>query len=175
MKVIFTDNIASVDQQQWNMLAGDKNPFIQYDFLNALEQNDCLQSWGWYPQHCLLYDEDTLIGACPAYIKDNSYGEFVFDWAWADAYQRNGLDYYPKLVTAIPFTPAQGPRLLASKQHLDSNGRPVDSRDIKRGLIDALLAFAEKNKLSSAHFLFCENDDIEQLSDAGLMLSLIHI
>jgi predicted N-acyltransferase len=170
MKVIFTDNIASVEQQQWNTLAGDQNPFIQYDFLNALEQNDCLQSWGWYPQHCLLYDEDTLIGACPAYIKDNSYGEFVFDWAWADAYQRNGLDYYPKLVTAIPFTPAQGPRLLASKQHIDCNGKPVNSRDIKRGLIDALLAFAENNKLSSAHFLFCENDDIEQLSDAGLML-----
>ena len=170
MKIVFTDNIASIEEQHWNRLAGDQNPFIQHDFLNALEQHDCLQPWGWYPQHCLLYDGETLIGACPAYIKENSYGEFVFDWAWADAYQRNGLEYYPKLVTAIPFTPAQGPRLLASTVHRDASGELVDSRTIKRGLIDAMLAFADNNDLSSAHFLFCESDDIEQLSDAGLML-----
>ena len=99
MKVVFTDKIASVSAEHWNKLAGDSNPFIQHDFLNALEQHDCLQRWGWQPQHCLLFDDKTLIGACPAYLKINSYGEFVFDWAWADAYQRNGLDYYPKLVT----------------------------------------------------------------------------
>ena len=169
MKITFTDNIASVEETHWNDLAGDSNPFIQHDFLNALEQHDCLQRWGWYPQHCLLYDEDTLIGACPAYIKDNSYGEFVFDWAWAEAYQQHGLQYYPKLVTAIPFTPAQGPRLLAKSDHKDANGKQLEQRSIKRGLIDALLAFSEKNELSSAHFLFCEDDDIQQLSDAGLM------
>ena len=106
MKIVFTDNIASVQAEHWNRLAGGSNPFIQHDFLLALEQHDCLKQWGWYPQHCLLYDKKTLIGACPAYIKDNSYGEFVFDWAWADAYQKNGVDYYPKLVTGIPFTPA---------------------------------------------------------------------
>ena len=170
MKIVFTDNIASIDAQHWNDLAGDSNPFIQHDFLLALEQHDCLQQWGWYPQHCLLYDNETLIGACPAYIKDNSYGEFVFDWAWADAYQKNGLDYYPKLVTAIPFTPAQGPRLLASKNHIDGDGINIESAAIKKGLIDALIAFSEKNELSSAHFLFCEDDDVKQLSEAGLML-----
>jgi len=170
MKIVFTDNIASVEARHWNNLAGDSNPFIQHDFLLALEQHDCLKQWGWYPQHCLLYDEETLIGACPAYIKDNSYGEFVFDWAWADAYQKNGLDYYPKLVTCIPFTPAQGPRLLASHNHQDGNNNLVTSDAIKKGLIDALIAFAEKNSLSSAHFLFCETGDIKQLSGAGLML-----
>ena len=113
MKVVFTDRISSIKAEHWDTLVSDANPFIQHDFLNALEQHDCLKNWGWYPQHCLLYDKNTLIGACPAYIKDNSYGEFVFDWAWSDAYQRSGLDYYPKLVTSIPFTPAQGPRLLA--------------------------------------------------------------
>jgi len=163
MKVVFTDSIASVEAGHWNRLAGDSNPFIQHDFLLALEKHDCLQNWGWYPQHCLLYDDDHLIGACPAYIKDNSYGEFVFDWAWADAYERNGLSYYPKLVTAIPFTPAQGPRLLADIDH--SAGKEA----IKKGLVDALLAFAEKNELSSAHFLFCEHDDIDVLDQAGLM------
>ena len=163
MKVVFTNSIASVAADHWNRLAGDSNPFIQHDFLLALEQHDCLQNWGWYPQHCLLYDDDRLIGACPAYIKDNSYGEFVFDWAWADAYERNGLSYYPKLVTAIPFTPAQGPRLLADVDH--SAGKEM----IKKGLVDALLAHSENNELSSAHFLFCESDDIKVLDRAGLM------
>ena len=169
MNIVFTDNIASISPDHWDNLAGDDNPFIQHDFLLALEQHDCLKNWGWLPQHCLLYDEDMLIGACPAYIKDNSYGEFVFDWAWADAYQRNGLDYYPKLVTSIPFTPAQGPRLLASQNHNDINGDPIDSATIKKGLIKALIAHAEQNKLSSAHFLFCEDDDVNILAEAGLM------
>ena len=170
MKIVFTDNIASVKAHQWDNLAGNSNPFIQHDFLNALEQHDCLKQWGWIPQHCLLYDKETLIGACPAYIKDNSYGEFVFDWAWADAYQRNGLDYYPKLVSCIPFTPAQGPRLLASQNHIDANGKLVDPATIKKGLINALIAFAEKNGLSSAHFLFCESNDIELFRETGLLL-----
>lgn len=169
MKIVFTDNIASVEAEHWDNLAGDSNPFIQHDFLLALEQHDCLKNWGWFPQHCLLFDEDTLIGACPAYIKDNSYGEFVFDWAWADAYQRNGLEYYPKLVTAIPFTPAQGPRLLATQNHHDSDGNKIDAGTIKKGLVNALIAHADKNDLSSAHFLFCENEDIEILAGAGLM------
>jgi predicted N-acyltransferase len=170
MQIVFTDKIASVNSKHWDNLAGDSNPFIQHGFLLALEQHDCLQNWGWFPQHCLLYDNETLIGACPAYIKNNSYGEFVFDWAWADAYQQNGLDYYPKLVTSIPFTPAQGPRLLASTNHKDANGKLIDTTTIKKGLINALIAFAEKNDLSSAHFLFCENDDIKMLSETGLML-----
>jgi len=170
MKIVFTNSIASVAADHWNKLAGDSNPFIQHDFLLALEQHDCLKSWGWIPQHCLLYDDEILIGACPAYIKDNSYGEFVFDWAWADAYQRNGLNYYPKLVTSIPFTPAQGPRLLASRNHKDKTGALIESVVIKKGLIDALIAYAEQNNLSSAHFLFCEEDDITVLSERQLML-----
>ena len=170
MKIIFTDTIANVDEKQWNNLAGDSNPFIEHDFLLALEQHDCLADWGWVPQHCLLYDNDKLIGACPAYIKTNSYGEFVFDWAWADAYQRNGLNYYPKLVTAIPFTPAQGPRLLSSNNHLDSDGDLVDTNTIKKGLINALIAHAEKNNLSSAHFLFCEKDDITLFKSEEFLL-----
>jgi predicted N-acyltransferase len=170
MVIAFTDDISNVSAEHWNQLAGDSNPFIQHDFLLALEQHDCLKNWGWTPQHCLLYDNEILIGACPAYIKDNSYGEFVFDWAWADAYQRNGLDYYPKLVTSIPFTPAQGPRLLASKKHKDKAGELIAPAVIKKGLIDALIAHAEKNDLSSAHFLFCEEDDITILSKHQLML-----
>jgi predicted N-acyltransferase len=179
MRIVFADSIADVDSDSWNELANagaEDNPFIQHDFLLALEAHDCLKPWGWTPKHCLLYDsvpdssDEKLIGASPAYIKDNSYGEFVFDWAWADAYQRNGLEYYPKLVTSIPFTPAQGPRLLAHNNHVDKNGTTIPADTIKRGIIDALIAFADKNQLSSSHFLFCEKKDIDVLKDAGLML-----
>ena len=172
MNIVFIDNIASVKAEHWNQLIKESNPFIEHDFLNALEQHDCLKEWGWQPQHCLLYDGEILIGACPAYLKDNSYGEFVFDWAWADAYQKNGLNYYPKLVTSIPFTPAQGPRLLAAENHKDKDGNIVNPETIKQGLINALIAFSENNHLSSAHILFCEKEDIQILKKSGLMLRM---
>ena len=172
MKIVFADSISSVNAQHWDNLVNDTNPFIQHDFLLALEQHDCLKQWGWHPQHCLLYDGETLIGACPAYLKDNSYGEFVFDWAWADAYQKNGLEYYPKLVTSIPFTPAQGPRLLAIKNHRDKDGKLIEPETIKQGLINALIAYSENNNLSSAHFLFCDSSDIQLLDESNLLLRI---
>lgn len=164
MKLSTVDSLSTVDAAQWNALvnasADDDNPFIQYDFLRALEQHDCLLNWGWQPQHILLHDHDQLIGACPAYLKFNSYGEFVFDWAWADAYQRNNLDYYPKLVISIPFTPAKGPRLLALN----------NDKNIKAQLIQGALELVEVNKLSGAHWLFCEEDDIAALQKENMML-----
>ena len=169
MNVAIADSLENVDAAQWNAMAGENNPFIQHSFLRALEQHDCLHPWGWQPQHCLLYDDDELIGACPAYIKANSYGEFVFDWAWADAYERNGLPYYPKLVCAVPFTPAQGPRLLAKNEHCTADGECFSTRQIKKGLLDALLALAEKKQLSSAHILFTEDDDMQLLEKQGLL------
>ena len=164
MKITFTDNIQDVSANQWDTLVGNSNPFIKHSFLLALEHNQCLHPWGWTPQHCLIFDNDELIGACPAYLKENSYGEFVFDWAWADAFHRNGLNYYPKLVTAIPFTPAQGPRLLVKLNH-----RRYAANEIKMALIRALLAYAEEHQLSSAHFLFCEEDDMNCLQSQDLL------
>jgi len=164
MKIVFSENINEIPAAQWDALAGDSNPFIAHDFLCALEQFDCLQNWGWLPQHCLLYDNGSLIGACPAYIKDNSYGEFVFDWAWADAYQRNQRDYYPKLVTAIPFTPATGPRLLTKSNHAGASPGAI-----KQGLIKALISHASLRQLSSVHFLFCEQSDINCLAEQQLL------
>ncbi|MDT8453090.1 MAG: GNAT family N-acetyltransferase [Gammaproteobacteria bacterium] len=164
MKLSTVDSLSTVDAAQWNALvnasAADDNPFIQYDFLRALEQHDCLLNWGWQPQHILLHENDRLIGACPAYLKFNSYGEFVFDWAWADAYQRNNLDYYPKLVISIPFTPAKGSRLLALN----------NDKNIKAQLIQGVLELVEVNKLSGAHWLFCEEDDIAALQKENMML-----
>ncbi len=166
MIISTVDSLSTVNAEQWNALvdesAGEDNPFIQYEFLHALEQHDCLQNWGWTSNHILIHDDDILVGACPAYIKHNSYGEFVFDWAWADAYQRNNLDYYPKLVTSIPYTPAKGPRLLALNNDVG----------IKAKLIQGALEVVERKKLSSAHWLFCEDDDLAALSKENLMMRL---
>ena len=140
----------------------DDNPFIQHDFLLALERYDCLHPWGWEPAYIVAYDGAELAGACPAYFKHNSYGEFVFDWAWADAYHRNGAEYYPKLVIAAPFTPASGPRLLAGKH--DNNDQ------VRQALIQAAVATSEQNGLSGSHWLFCNGDDCRQLQQAGMLM-----
>jgi predicted N-acyltransferase len=161
VKLTTVSSLADIDQHEWNALADD-NPFVQHDFLLALEQHDCLHPWGWEPQYIVAYDDDSLVGACPAYIKHNSYGEFVFDWAWADVYQRNGLEYYPKLVIAAPFTPAFGPRLLSRKGS--------DEAMIKQQLIKAAVASVDKHNMSSAHWLFCNDVDREQLQQSGMLI-----
>src|SRR5690554_7017694 len=106
--------ISAVDPDAWNALTGGAYPFLRHEFLFALEEYGCLgRHVGWIPYHLLIEDaEHGLMAALPMYLKLNSFGEFVFDWAWADAYERAGMNYYPKLVVASPFTPATGPRLL---------------------------------------------------------------
>ena len=165
MQASFVNELTSVSADAWNRLANSANPFIQHDFLLALEQHDCLEPWGWRARHCLIHDDaGELIGACPLYEKTNSYGEFVFDWAWADAYERNGLPYYPKLVCAIPFTPATGPRLLVSKAHPQWSAKAI-----RQKLIEAISEHAGEQRFSSAHFLFCHDTDMHSLQDAGLL------
>jgi len=154
-KLSISETLEDIPAEQWNALAGDSNPFIQHDFLRAFETGQCLYNYGWHPKYFLIHSDDNeLIGAMPAYEKHNSYGEFVFDWAWADAYQRAGLAYYPKLVVAIPYSPCQGPRILA---------RDNDPQ-IKSLLIRFALDFSEKNNYSSAHWLFTLQDDFELLT-----------
>jgi predicted N-acyltransferase len=115
MKFYFTDSIHTVAAPVWDRLfAADGNtyPFVRHHFLAALEDSGCTDAAsGWQPHHLLLEQNGELVGAMPLYIKSHSYGEYVFDWGWADACQRAGLAYYPKLLSAIPFTPATGPRL----------------------------------------------------------------
>jgi len=148
------DSLRDISPQQWNALAGDDNPFIQYETLRALETGNCLYDYGWQPRYFLLTDnKGRLIGAMPAYEKYNSYGEFVFDWAWADAWQRAGLRYYPKLVISIPYSPCQGPRILALNREAS----------IKSSLIKAAIQFAEKSNYSSVHWLFPDQDDFTVL------------
>jgi len=146
------ESMNDIPAEQWNALAGDINPFIQHEFLLALETGQCLNGYGWKPKYFLIHDDNNeLVGAMPAYEKDNSYGEFVFDWAWADAYRRAGINYYPKLVISIPYSPCQGPRILAN------------DRDTKSLLIKFAIEFSSKNNYSSTHWLFNLEDDLEVL------------
>jgi predicted N-acyltransferase len=117
MQVI--DDLAEVSAADWRRLhtasaPGGCNPFVDYRFLSALAQSGSVgESTGWAPRFILLDRGETLVGAAPLFEKHHSYGEYVFDWAWADAYRRNKLEYYPKGLVAVPFTPVPGPRLLA--------------------------------------------------------------
>jgi predicted N-acyltransferase len=159
---IFT-SIEDISHRQWENLAGNNQPFIRYEFLSALERNACVsQELGWITAHFALFDEQKkLVGVLPSYIKTNSYGELVFDWSWADAYQRTGLAYYPKLVTAIPYTPATGPRLLVKQnEHCES---------YKKALISAVLQFCHKQQFSSFHMLFPNQDDLEIARQMDMM------
>ncbi|MDN7744021.1 GNAT family N-acetyltransferase [Burkholderia multivorans] len=155
---------AEVAADEWNaLLARDAQPtpFLRHEFLDALHVARCaVDETGWSPHFVTLTDARTgrLAAAAPVYAKQHSYGEYVFDWAWADAYQRNGLPYYPKLLCAVPFTPVQGTRLLA-----------VDD-DARRRLAATLLAFAEQSDASSLHVLFPTGDEARLLESMGMML-----
>ncbi|MCK4744114.1 MAG: N-acetyltransferase [Sulfuriflexus sp.] len=150
-----------IPAQQWNALQLENNPFISYEFLSALENYDCLQKWGWQIRFVCLYEDKSLIASVPMYLKDNSYGEFVFDSAWADAYSRHGLRYYPKLVVAVPFTPATGPRLLLHKDHANS--------ELRTELINATLDYAKTIEVSSLHYLFTPEAETNNLEKEGLL------
>src|SRR6478735_10082146 len=112
MKARFIDRIEQVSAEAWNKVTGIDYPFLRHEFLHALEASQSVcAARGWQPQHLLIEKNEVLIAVLPLYIKSHSMGEYVFDRGWAEAYQRNGLHYYPKLLSAIPFTPAGGPRL----------------------------------------------------------------
>lgn len=156
--------LASISKDDWNALNPDKNPFARYEFLIALERNGCLgKRMGWYPRYFIVRDEQgSLMAGAMCYIKHNSHGEFVFDWAWADAYQRAGKMYYPKLVCASPFSPVQGPRLLV---HPNGNADRLHSL-----LIRNILKYCQDQHLSSFHCLFPDNSHKQALESHGLML-----
>ncbi|MCE3607045.1 GNAT family N-acetyltransferase [Massilia sp. P8910] len=155
-------SLSEIGQPAWDALAStqaEANPFLSFAFLDALHESGsaCLDT-GWQPQFLALYDGLELAAAMPLYVKMHSYGEYVFDWAWADAYQRNGVDYYPKLLSAVPFTPVTGPRLLAR----DGAARAA--------LLAALVSTQKASDVSSTHILYPPEDQVRQLEAAGFML-----
>ena len=152
------DSLAEILPQDWNRLAGD-SPFLSHAFLHALHETGCASaSTGWAPAYITQWEGATLTGAMPLYLKTHSYGEYVFDWSWAEAYQQHGLSYYPKLLCAVPFTPATGPRLLAPT----AAGR--------RSLLDAAFELAANSEASSLHILFPPPEQAAELEARGLML-----
>ena len=164
MRIEIIESLASINSSAWNQLAGESNPFLQHPFLIALERHRCLDDYGWYSQHIIIYEANILVAAMPMYIKDNSYGELVFDWAWAEAYHRQGMPYYPKLVTAIPYTPATGPRLLVHPDY--------DYSTYANALINYTLEHAEKLNMSSVHWLFTDQRDTTLLRGRGMSMRL---
>jgi predicted N-acyltransferase len=157
---------ASIDElpdDQWNALAGGDAPFLRHEFLAAMEHHGCVgERFGWLPRHLALRDErDQLLAVAPCYLKFNSYGEFVFDWAWADAYQRAGRPYYPKLVIAAPYTPATGSRVLT--------GASPRRAELAAALIQGSVQVAERLGVSGVHWLFTSEDETAWMRAAGLM------
>ena len=154
-------SVAEVPASKWDALRRDDYPFLRHDFLLGLERADCTTAAaGWQPSHLRLRDGSQTLAILPAWLKDHSYGEYVFDWAWADAWRRMGLAYYPKLLTAIPFTPATGPRLL---HRGDLEAGPLWST-----IVEQMPAVARRLGVSSWHVLFPREADANALAGAGL-------
>jgi uncharacterized protein len=155
-------SLSEIGQVPWDALVAkqdEANPFLSFAFLDALHQSGSASvKTGWSPQFLTLWTDRRLVAAMPLYVKAHSYGEYVFDWTWADAYQRHGLDYYPKLLSAIPFTPVSGNRFLAE----DAASR--------NALVQALLELQESSDVSSSHILFPTEEEAETLQDAGFFL-----
>ncbi len=151
-----------VAPQAWNaLLAGQQapTPFMRHEYLAAMDQSgSATRAKGWTPRFITLWRGEQLHAACALYLKDHSYGEYVFDWAWANAYEQHGLPYYPKALAAVPFTPVPGSRLLA----VDAAARSA--------LVSAILAWCKQEQQSSFHLLFAAPDDVAACEQAGLML-----
>jgi predicted N-acyltransferase len=157
MKIEVLDTLSGIAPAEWNRLAGT-NPFLSHEFLSALHETGCASpASGWTPQFLVLEEEGRLAGAMPLYLKTHSYGEYVFDWAWAQAYSRNGLEYYPKLLCAIPFTPVTGRRVLAATDEACDR------------LIAAALALARALRVSSLHCLFPTASEAQRMASHGML------
>ncbi|MHB8536284.1 MAG: GNAT family N-acetyltransferase [Sulfuricaulis sp.] len=167
MHVSVVDSLEKIPAADWNALADADNPFLRHEFLAALEASGCVSAQtGWRPRHLVVHAEaplrGRLIGAAPMYLKNHSYGEYVFDWAWADAYERAGHHYYPKLVVSVPFTPVTGARLLAAAD--------TDIVTIKNRLIEGARGCMQEYGASSLHWLFVTGEDAPRLEADGYLL-----
>jgi predicted N-acyltransferase len=154
--------ISDIRRDEWDRLSRDGSPFIKWDWLDSLESSGCVnEETGWLPHHLIVERGSEVIGACPMYLKLHSMGEFVFDYEWAEAAHRLGLQYYPKMLVGVPFTPVTGHRFLTAEG--------TDRSHLVRLMGQALAKIASDNKLSSVHVNFCLEEEREALEDAGFM------
>lgn len=164
MKIIFNKSISEVDKNQWDDLVPENEyPFLKYEFLKLLELTGSTGvSSGWVPMHLTVEHEDNLIAGMPLYLKNNSQGEFVFDHSWADAFYHHGINYYPKLVSSIPYTPATGPRIILKDNY--------NIKDVLPIIIEGIKNISESNNISSWHVLFPNIDEIAPYQEGGLSI-----
>jgi predicted N-acyltransferase len=163
MEVKRIDGMAQVDAAAWNRLAGIAYPFLRHEFLYALEHSGAVcEQTGWQPSHLLVTDNDQLLAVMPLYLKRHSWGEYVFDHQWADAYRQVGIDYYPKWLTAVPMTPCQGSRILIKEN--------IDPLIVMPLLLDFIKRLSEQHGISSWHCLFPAEQQLEQLRSLGLTI-----
>jgi uncharacterized protein len=156
------ENLADIPVAQWDTLTG-RDPFLSHAYLYALQESGCATAqFGWQAQFITLWRDARLLGAMPLYLKKNSYGEHVFDFAWADAYQRNGLRYYPKLVCTVPFTPVTGKRLLVAAC--------PEADELRMLLLSSALQFAMDSDVSSLHCLFPDEADAREMQAQGMLM-----
>src|SRR6266853_804086 len=157
--VAAVEGIGRIPRQEWNSMVGeDDSPFLEWDWLNALEESGSANArTGWAPCHLVARrtSDRKMVAACPLYLKSHSMGEFVFDHGWADAAERAGLSYYPKLLVGIPFTPHTGRRIMTAND--------TDRRFVIELMGQALARLCVENKLSSVHVNFCSEDEAEAL------------
>jgi predicted N-acyltransferase len=157
-------SLREVAPESWNRLIGDAFPFAEYDYLLALEEGHCIGiEPGWEPRYLTLWEGKQLQAACYLYRKTNSNGEYIFDWDWANAYQRYGQRYFPKLTSAVPFTPATGPKLLVAAD-------ASNPRELQQQLLASALELVQQEGCSSLHFLFIPAEEREIYEAAGLLL-----
>ena len=157
-------SMQTIDADQWDSLIQDNSPFLKHAFLSAMETHGCVsEKFGWIPHHITVSYQDKIIAALPLYEKHNNYGEFVFDQAWEKAWHQVGLNYYPKLVSAVPYTPAQGQRFL-----IDSEVDFVSQEKLLTTLIQATQSLAIEWDMSSVHVLFAETDQQHQIEALAL-------
>jgi len=160
MRIGLVDAVERVGAEAWRPLEAPDFPFFDYEFLDALEKSGSVgPGSGWSPAHLVCEADGRLVGAMPLYLKTDSYGEYVFDWEWAHAYHQNGISYYPKLVAAVPFTPATGPKVLV--------GPGADRKAVTGALLDAAREVGEENRASSTHALFVPEGDLGEFEERG--------
>ncbi|HEV8015828.1 MAG TPA: GNAT family N-acetyltransferase [Stellaceae bacterium] len=165
LTVRIVEDLAVIPAAAWDECAGTDNPFVCHTFLQALEESgSATRETGWLPQHVVIEDQaKRILGAAPMYLKSHSYGEYIFDHGWASGYERAGGHYYPKLLAAVPFTPATGPRLLL---------HPAAGPEIADTLIAAMVEIAKARKVSSLHVNFPREEEWRRLGDAGFLQRL---
>ena len=162
--LLFVDSIEDIGEQNWNQLTGINNPFMRYEFLHALEVTGCTnRETGWQPHHVVVEKHSspgTAIAVMPLFLKTNSWGEYVFDWSWANAFQSYGFDYYPKLVTAAPFTPSYGQRIFIAAEQ--------NQHQLSKFIAEKVQEKAAVAGVSSWHVLFPEEHEHDLLKDLGV-------